>query len=74
MGITLKAVNGNRKLFKACTQLEQYLSRYDSTTPQGTSPGNLYTARGSGRSVMTSLPVHAGRERVARLVRAVEGR
>jgi len=64
MAVTLKSVNGNRKLFRAYGELLAYLERYNGQPLEGTDPKKLCAMPGS-RKKTTLKPI-------ARLVQAIE--
>ena len=72
MAVTLKALNGNKRLLKAYGELMGYLERYEGQSFNAPDAGNPYAIRDSGRPVRASLSVHRGDKKVARLVRVIE--
>ncbi len=54
MAVTLKALNGNKRLLEAYGELQGYLDRYEGQPVKGTDAGNLYAVQDSGRQVRAS--------------------
>ncbi len=71
MAVTLKTLNGNRRLFRAYVELVEFIECCNRQCPKKADAGSLYAQKGAGkRTISKGIP--SGNERIARLVRAIQ--